>query len=82
MGKVSRFLKGRFAAVMVGFSLAVSAPAAFADAAATAPDYTAITTAIDWTTTITAILAIMATMAGVYIAFKGGKLVLRALKGS
>lgn len=45
------------------------------------PDLSSLTTAVDFGTTITAILAIAGLLAGVYIAIKGAKTVLRMIKG-
>lgn len=44
-------------------------------------DYTALLSAADFSTTTTAIVAIAGIMAVVYVAWKGAKLVLAALKG-
>lgn len=50
-------------------------------AMATPPDYSAITAAVDFSTVITGIVATMALLAAVYVAFKGGKLLIRAVRG-
>ncbi|QBC42106.1 major capsid protein [Iodobacter fluviatilis] len=65
-------------AVLVGLGAAM-APAA--NAAGTAPDLSSLTSAVDFSTTITALLAISGLLAGVYIAIKGAKTVLRMIKG-
>lgn len=49
--------------------------------AAGGPDLGALTGAVDFGTTITAILAIAGLLAAVYIAIKGAKTVLRMIKG-
>jgi len=44
-------------------------------------DLTSLTSAVDFSTVISAILLVAAALAGVYIAWKGAFMVLRALKG-
>lgn len=44
-------------------------------------DVTALTTAVDFTTVITAILAVAAIMVTVYVAWKAAKMVIGAIKG-
>lgn len=43
-------------------------------------DYTAITSAVDYTAAATAIVAIFALVAVMFVAWKGGKMVLNAIK--
>lgn len=50
-------------------------------AAGSGPDLTPLTGAVDFGTTITAVLAISGLLAAVYIAIKGAKTVLRMIKG-
>lgn len=52
-----------------------------AQAATTAPDFSQITSAVDFSSVITAIMSVAVVMAGVYVAFRGAKLALRALRG-
>lgn len=64
-------------------TVVVMAPAAHATGTGTAaPDLSSLTNAVDFSTTITAILAIAGLLAGVYISIKGIKFVLGLLKGS
>lgn len=49
--------------------------------AAGGPDLSSLTAAVDFGTTITALLAISGLLASVYIAIKGAKTVLRMIKG-
>lgn len=49
--------------------------------AADGPDFSKITGAIDFGSVVTAILAVMGLLAGVFLAIKGGKIVLNLLKG-
>ncbi len=49
--------------------------------AADGPDFSKITGAVDFGSVITAILAVMGLLAGVFLAIKGGKIVLNLLKG-
>lgn len=55
-----------------------AAPMAMADA----PDYTSITTAVDWSTVSTGIITVFAAGAAVLVAFVGGKFLLRAIRGA
>lgn len=50
-------------------------------AAGTGPDFSSLTSSVDFGTVITAILAISATLMGVYIAIKGAKTVVGMIKG-
>ena len=49
---------------------------------AAAPDYTSLTTAVDFSTTTTAILGVAAALIVVYVSFKGVKLIMAAVKGT
>ena len=44
-------------------------------------DVTALTTAVDFSTVIAAILAVAAIMVGVYVAWKAAKMVIAAVRG-
>ena len=61
----------------VGAVVAGSAVAANA----AAPDFTTVTSAVDFSKVITAIMAVAAIMVGVYVAWRGAKFALRAVKG-
>ncbi|MDC7717311.1 hypothetical protein PQU95_08825 [Vogesella sp. DC21W] len=74
------FTKAKLAIVVA--AAAVFAPVAqAAGSGSTAPDLSSLTNAVDFSTTITAILAIAGLLAGVYISIKGIKFVLGLLKG-
>ncbi|KVD76268.1 hypothetical protein WS62_02590 [Burkholderia sp. ABCPW 14] len=60
---------------------AVAGSAVAANAASTPPDFSQITSAVDFSTVITAIMAVAAVMVGVYVAWRGAKFALRAVKG-
>lgn len=45
-------------------------------------DYSTITDAVDWSSVAEAVIAVFALIAVVYVAFKGGKLILKAIKGA
>lgn len=62
---------------------AVAAIAGFvsAGAQAAAVDLTSLTTAVDFSTTTTAVLGVAAALIGVYIAWKAAKLVISAVRG-
>lgn len=51
-------------------------------AMAAPPDFSTLTSAVDFTTVGTAILAVFASIVGVYLLWKGGKMVLSALRGA
>lgn len=63
----------------VGAVAAGSAMAA--NAAGTGPDFSQITSAVDFSTVITAIMAVAAVMVGVYVAWRGAQFALRAVRG-
>ena len=65
----------------IGLALVVAASAAVPAFAATPPDLTPLTSAIDLSTVITAVLAVAVILAGVYAAIKGAKTVLSMVKG-
>ena len=60
---------------------AVAASPVLSFAAANAPDLTPLTNAIDFSTVITAVLAIGGLLAGVYVAIRGAKTVLSMIRG-
>jgi hypothetical protein len=60
--------------------LALPAVLASGVANAQAVDYTDLTAAVDFSTTIEAIIVVFAALALVYVAYKGGRFVLRALR--
>ncbi len=62
-------LKTKLALVATSFGLVLGAHAA-------GPDFTTLTTAVDFSTVITAVLAVAALLAAVYVAMKGARLVL------
>jgi len=66
---------------MVRNSVAVGIAVVAGAAHATAPDYTALTGAVDFTSTTTAILAIAALLAVVYMSMIGARLILGMIKG-
>ena len=72
-------LKNRF-----GIRSAIAATAALAasvPALAAGPDLSSMTTAVDFGTVTTAILAVGASLIVVYIAFKGVKMLISAVRG-
>jgi hypothetical protein len=50
-------------------------------AAGSGPDFTQLTSSVDFAGVITAVMAISATLMGVYIAIKGAKTVIGMIKG-
>lgn len=73
-------MKHAVAVAVLGVIGVLSAPLAMAQA--TAPDYSAITEAADWSTVATAVITIFAAGALVIVAFVGGKFLLRAIRGA
>lgn len=67
----------KMSSVLLTSLLAVASIPAFA----AAPDISSLTSAVDLSTVITGVLAIAATMAGVYIAWKAAKMIIAALRG-
>ncbi|WP_428086483.1 hypothetical protein [Candidatus Thioglobus sp.] len=57
--------------------VALGSGAAFAEA----PDYSTLTTSVDFSTATTAILVVAASLMVVYVTFKGAKLVMSAVRG-
>lgn len=49
---------------------------------ATAPDYSSLTAAVDWSSVSTSLLAVGVAIIGVMVVFKGIKLITRAVKGA
>jgi len=68
--------------VGVGGAIGGLAVAAQAQTTSTAPDFTTLTSSIDMSTVSVAVLAVAATMVGVYIAIKGAKIVLRMVRSA
>ena len=66
-------------AVVLATTLAVSSIAAAQTTGG--PDLSALTSSVDMGTTITAILAIAATLAGLFVAIRGAKTVLGMIRG-
>jgi hypothetical protein len=63
--------------------LALAAMSAFVlNANAVPPDFTAMLAAVDWSTTLAAIMSIAAGLMVLYLAIKGAKIVLRMVKGA
>lgn len=48
---------------------------------ATAPDFTPLTSMVDFSTVVTAVLAIATLLAGVYVAIRGAKTILSMIRG-
>lgn len=49
---------------------------------AAGPDYTTLTASVNFSDVITALLAVAASIIAVYIAWKGAKLIIHAVKGA
>lgn len=70
--KMRKFLAG-----FSGSTLVLLAPMAMAQSV-----YDPITAAVDWSAVNGAVISVFALIAAVYVVFKGGKLILRALRGA
>ncbi|CAB3762444.1 hypothetical protein [Paraburkholderia humisilvae] len=70
-------LGARVGAAVVTGGVAVAANAQ----TSTAPDFSQITSSVDFSTVITAIMAVATVMVGVYVAWRGAKFALRAVRG-
>lgn len=68
--------------IKAAIAAAAGSVAVAAKAADTGPDFTQLTSSIDMSTVSTAVLAVAATMVGVYIAIKGAKIVLRMVRSA
>lgn len=68
MRKISALTSGLLATTFVSFS-----------AHAEPPSFTSLTSAVDYSTAIAAVLLVFAGIAGIAIVWKGGKLILRAM---
>ena len=64
-----------------GVVVGVAASAVALPVLAAGPDFTGLTSQIDWSTATAAILLVMGGLAGVYIVMKGGSLILSKLRG-
>jgi hypothetical protein len=53
-----------------------------AQAATTGPDFTVLTSGIDFSTVTVGILAVAATLIGVYVAIKGAKILIGMVRGA
>ncbi len=61
--------------------MVIGAVALSGSALAAGPDLTPLTTTVDMDTTIAAVLAIAATLAGLFVAIRGAKTVIGMIKG-
>jgi hypothetical protein len=64
----------------LGIAASLSSVAAFAQTAPTGPDMSNLTSAVDFGTVTTALLGVAAALIVVYIAWKGAKIILTAVK--
>ena len=58
------------------------AVAAAGSAAAAGPDFSTITSAVDWGSVVTGIIAVAALAAAVYVAVRGAKMLLGMIRGA
>lgn len=73
MNKMTKFL-GRMAVISGGVMVAVPAFAA-------GPDFSSLTSSIDFSSASASILAIFGLLGSVYVVMKGGSLIMSVLKG-
>ena len=82
--KVRSFCKSvinKVAAVVATGTAAVVSLFTSKPAMAVPVDLTSVTNAVDFSTVVTALLLVAAALAGVYIAWKGAKMILIAIRG-
>lgn len=60
--------------------LALALSALSFSASAAGPDFSTLTSAVDFSTVITAILAVFAALAGVFVVTRGGQLILEKIR--
>ncbi|MFM0731099.1 hypothetical protein PQQ52_11475 [Paraburkholderia sediminicola] len=80
MLKIKSGVRRVVSAVSLGVAAALVAPVSFAQAAG-GPDYTALTTGVDFTSTIAAVLAVAALLVGLWLAVRGAKIVIGMVRG-
>lgn len=81
MLKIKSGVRRVVSAVSLGVAAALVAPVSFAQAATGGPDYTALTTGVDFTSTIAAVLAVAALLVGLWLAVRGAKIVIGMVRG-
>lgn len=69
----------KFLLVLIAAAMSLFGASAFAVVAPV--DLTAVTAAVDFSTVISGVLLVAAALAGVYIAWKGAKMILTAIRG-
>lgn len=79
MLKIKSGVRRVVSAVSLGAAAALVAAAPFVQAAG--PDYTALTTGVDFTSTIAAVLAVAALLVGLWLAVRGAKIVIGMVRG-
>ncbi|MGQ7936992.1 hypothetical protein [Paraburkholderia sp. D1E] len=84
-----RFLKSLFdkgvalaRAAVVAVVAGVSVAPVVSHAQASGVDYTTLTSQVDFSTTVTAVMAVAGTLVVLYVAIKGAKIVLRMIRGA
>jgi len=84
-----RFLKSLFEkgvtlarAVVVAVVAAVSVVPVVSHAQASGVDFTSLTSQVDFSSTVTAVLAVAGALVLLYVAIKGAKIVLRMIRGA
>jgi hypothetical protein len=73
-------MDNRFSRLALGVAGLSTAAISGTASAGTGVDFTSLTTSVDFTTATTAVLAVFAALATLYVAMKGGRLVLRAIR--
>lgn len=73
-------LKSKLVRGTAAVSGALLAPVVFAQS--TPPDFSTLTSSIDFSTVVTGVMSVAAVMVGVYVAIKGAKIVLQMLRGA
>lgn len=76
------FKKMKSFGTRIGVAVASVASAPLAMAQTTPPDFSELTSSIDFSTVITGVMSVAAVMVGVYVAIKGAKIVLQMVRGA
>jgi hypothetical protein len=78
---VARLRSGVRPVAVALVAVPVAAMAQASGAVAAGPDYTALTTGVDFTSTIAAVLAVAALLVGLWLAVRGAKIVIGMVRG-
>jgi hypothetical protein len=81
MNQVTKIASANVASATCKAALVLAAIVMASVASAAGPDLSPLTSVVDFSTVVTALLAISGLLAGVYVAIRGAKIVLSMIKG-